>query len=110
MGGGGFGGVSGLEKKRQYKVAGRERRDRYGMVYDEDELRQRGEREGRGGETRERSRSRSPLKERDYEARDERRERGDERYKGGRDRDRDGYEGGGGSRGGRRDDSYQPSR
>merc|ERR1711939_997355 len=28
-GGGGFGGVSGLEKKRQYKVEGRERRDRY---------------------------------------------------------------------------------
>jgi peptidyl-prolyl cis-trans isomerase-like 4 len=44
---GGFGGVSGLEKKRQYKVdygEGRDR-DRYGMVYDEEEMRRRRERE-----------------------------------------------------------------
>lgn len=66
-GGGGFGGVSGLEKKRQYKAAdyGTGRRDRYGMVYDEDELRRRHEREGRYGaaDKHERSRSRSPRRD-----------------------------------------------
>lgn len=99
-GGGGFGGVSGLEKKRQYKdeseFRGRERRDRYGMVYDEDELRKRHEKEGRyNSEKRERSRSRSPQRERVRdervrESRDDRRGgRGDDRDRGGRGRDRD---------------------
>lgn len=65
QGGGGFGGVSGLEKKRQYKAAdysSGSRRDRYGMVYDEEEL---GRRHKQGGrydeERREKNRSRSPL-------------------------------------------------
>lgn len=67
QGGGGFGGVSGLERRSQYKSGDYGgRRDRYGMVYDEDELRKRGEREGNGydKEKRERSRSRSPQRER----------------------------------------------
>jgi peptidyl-prolyl cis-trans isomerase-like 4 len=76
QGGGGFGGVSGLEKKRQYKVAdyGGSRRDRYGMVYDEDELRKRHEREEKyDSEKRERSRSRSPREKRRHDHdRDER--------------------------------------
>jgi peptidyl-prolyl cis-trans isomerase-like 4 len=93
MGGGGFGGVSSLEKKRQYKAEsegrGRDKRDRYGMVYDEEELRKRHEREGKfsSADQRERSRSRSPQRERrDYDSRDDR--RGDGGQRGGRDRDR----------------------
>lgn len=90
-GGGGFGGVSGLEKKRQYKAADYStgsRRDRYGMVYDEDELRKRHEREGKyDSEKRERSRSRSPQREkRDYDSRDDRKGMGGGRDRGGRDR------------------------
>ncbi|KAL2071319.1 hypothetical protein VTL71DRAFT_12554 [Oculimacula yallundae] len=105
-GGGGFGGVSGLEKKRQYKLEGRERRDRYGMVYDEDEMRRRHERDGKSSaDTRERSRSRSPQREKEY---DRRGGRGDDSYQGAGNRDRDRYgRDGGDSRGGRRDDSYR---
>jgi peptidyl-prolyl cis-trans isomerase-like 4 len=114
QGGGGFGGVSGLEKKRQYKADDYGvRRDRYGMVYDEDELRRRGEREremggkpSRSPERREKSRSRSPSprrkETRHYDSRDDGRRRDD------RDRDRyrdRGYESRGG--GGRRDDGYR---
>ncbi|RDW62621.1 hypothetical protein BP5796_10923 [Coleophoma crateriformis] len=87
-GGGGFGGVSGLEKKRHYKAADysdNRRRDRYGMVYDEDELRKKHEREGRhDSEKRERSRSRSPRERREYGSRDDRSRGGSDR----RDRDR----------------------
>jgi peptidyl-prolyl cis-trans isomerase-like 4 len=112
MGGGGFGGVSGLEKKRQYKAdsegRGRDRRDRYGMVHDEEELRKRHEREGRSNfENNERSRSRSPRRDyRAYESKDDRRgDRGGggNTYYGGRDRDRNR------ERDGRRDreDSYK---
>lgn len=92
--GGGFGGVSGLEKKRQYKgedYGGR--RDRYGMVYDEDELRKRHEREGKyeseKRESRSRSRSRSPREKKgDYERDQRDRRRWDDReaYRGGGDR------------------------
>lgn len=59
---GGFGGVSGLEKKRHYKEGGdwQPRRDRYGMVYDEDELRRRGRDDKRSGGGREERRSLSP--------------------------------------------------
>lgn len=114
QGGGGFGGISGLEKRRQYKTDDYGvRRDRYGMVYDEDELRRRGEREremggkqSRSPERREKSRSRSPSprrkETRQYDSRDDGRRRDDrdrDRY---RDRDR-GYE----SWGGRRDDGYR---
>ncbi|TVY29645.1 Peptidyl-prolyl cis-trans isomerase-like [Lachnellula hyalina] len=86
--GGGFGGVSGLEKKRQYKLeeySSGPRRDRYGMVYDEDELRRRHEREEKyDSSKRERSRSRSPQRERgDFDSRDDRRERDDWRDRGG---------------------------
>jgi peptidyl-prolyl cis-trans isomerase-like 4 len=119
-GGGGFGGVSGLEKKRQYKAAdyGGGRRDRYGMVYDEDELRRRHEREGRyDSEKRERSRSRSPQRDsydsrgrggrdRDGEDRDRYEERNRDRYDNDRDRDR----GTRGSRDNRGDDNYRPGR
>lgn len=92
-GGGGFGGVSGLEKKRQYKNAdyssGR-RRDRYGMVYDEDEMRRRHEKEGKyDSSKRSRSRSRSPRWERqDYDRRDDRRDRDSDRGRGRRETDR----------------------
>lgn len=124
-GGGGWGGVDGLEQKRQYKAAeyGGGRRDRYGMVYDEEELRRRHEREKRDGryesEKQEKTRSRSPQhRERDYKSRDDGRSRGD--WDGGRGRDRygdrdRGYKGkdrydnrdrGDGER--RRDDTYRP--
>ena len=95
QGGGGFGGVSGLEKKRHYKAADYSnsgRRDRYGMVYDEEELRRRHEREGKyDSEKRERSRTRSPQRERGYYgSRDDRRGHGEG---GPRDRrDREDYE------------------
>ncbi|KAF8854146.1 putative peptidyl-prolyl cis-trans isomerase-like 4 [Acephala macrosclerotiorum] len=109
QGGGGFGGVSGLEERRQYKVGGTQRRDKYGMVYDEEEMRRRHERDGkyRDEERRDRSRSRSPRQDRD--SRDDRRggrgDRGRDRGSGrdrydDRDRDRD-------RRGGRGDDSYR---
>jgi len=106
-GGGGFGGVSGLEKKRQYKAGdyGGVRRDRYGMVYDEDDLRRRHKQDDKyDSEKRVRSRSRSPPKEGHNETRD---------YRGGRGgRDRGGDRGGYGQwdRGGshREDDNYRP--
>jgi peptidyl-prolyl cis-trans isomerase-like 4 len=120
QGGGGFGGVSGLEKRRHYKaddyVGGK--RDRHGMVYDEEELRKRYEREGKPGqEKRDRSRSSSPQRSRGDDSRDDRRvrdgrdrgsDRGryDDRGGGTRDRNRDDRDRGG--RGGRRDDTYRP--
>lgn len=83
--GGGWGGVSGLEKRRQYRgETEREvRRDRYGYVVDEDELRRRSERDRRDGDRRRspdrkdrRSRSRSPpRRERDRYGRDDDRRR-----------------------------------
>jgi len=105
-GGGGFGGVSGLEKKRQYKAGdyGGGRRDKYGMVYDEDDLRRRHRQDEKNdSEKRERSRSRSPQKERYDDSRDHRagrggRERGSDREYGRQDR--------GDSR--REDDNYRP--
>lgn len=111
--GGGFGGVSGLEKKRQYKAEGfGVRRDRYGMVYDENEMRRRHEREGKHEpEMSSRSRSRSPRGKRDYE-RDNRDRRRDEKvpYRGRGHRDR--YEERDKGRGDRRqrtDDRYRRS-
>lgn len=110
-GSGGFGGVSGLEKKRQYKAQDYSggRRDRYGMVYDEEELRRRHEREGKyDSEKRERSRSRSPQRERrDYH--DGRHEDGPRQGDGRRDRgrDRDRFEDRRGGRGGRDDHRYR---
>ncbi|KAI6250132.1 Peptidyl-prolyl cis-trans isomerase-like 4 [Erysiphe necator] len=64
---GGFGGVSGLEKKRQYKSdkerRGRDRKDKYGMIIDEEEMRKRHEREEKENvERRYRDRSSSPRK------------------------------------------------
>ena len=102
QGGGGFGGVSGLEKKRQYKAADYEggRRDRYGMVHDEEELRRKHEKEGRyDSEKRERSRSRSPQRERGYD---------DRRGRGGRDRDT--YDERDRDRGRHKDDRFRPGR
>ncbi|RDL38977.1 Uncharacterized protein BP5553_03317 [Venustampulla echinocandica] len=110
QGGGGFGGVSGLEKKRQYKAAdysSGSRKGRYGMVYDEEELRKRHNKEGKYDSEREKSRSRSPASHstqrdrRRYESRDDR---------GGRDnrRDRDLYDDPGRDRRrGRGDDGYK---
>ncbi len=109
--GGGWGGVEGLEKRRQYRgEAEREvRRDRYGYVVDEEELRRRSERNaasGRGGggstgekslerrDTRTKNRSRSPRMDRsprrDKYGRDERQDdrRRDDSY---RYRDRGDY-------------------
>jgi peptidyl-prolyl cis-trans isomerase-like 4 len=106
MGGGGFGGVSGLERKRQYREGDYSsgRRDRYGMVYDEDELRRKHEREGKyDSEKRERSRSRSPQRER-REYSDSR--RGDGRRQDDRLRDHDHYNERRGGRGGRGDDRH----
>ncbi|EON69435.1 hypothetical protein W97_08695 [Coniosporium apollinis CBS 100218] len=75
---GGFGGIEGLEKRRQYRNedAPRAREGRYGYVFDKGESRRRDEggRGGRGG-ARERSRSRSPKGEkRDRDGRGGRRE------------------------------------
>lgn len=122
-GGGGFGGVSGLEKKRQYKIADYAggKRDRYGMVYDEDELRRRHEREGKyDSEKRERSRSRSPQREiNSYDSRGHRgrdrggrhRDRYDDRDMGERDKGRyDARDRGRGARTGSGDDNYRPRR
>lgn len=115
-GSGGFGGVSGLEKKRQYKAQDYSggRRDRYGMVYDEEELRRRHEREGKyDSEKRERSRSRSPQRERrdyhDGRHEDRRHEDGPRQGDGRRDRgrDRDRFEDRRGGRGGRDDHRYR---
>ena len=113
--GGGFGGVSGLEKRRQYKAeeyGGR--RDRYGMVYDENELRERHKREGKYASDKNeriRSRSRSPRERKGYEDRDERdrRRRDDgDRYKGEGQRDRyDDRDRGRDNRGDRTDDRYR---
>jgi peptidyl-prolyl cis-trans isomerase-like 4 len=97
QGGGGFGGVSGLEKKRQFKAEDYGgRRDRYGMVYDEDELRKRHDRGSKYAteereRTRSRSRSRSPREKKPYherDGRDGRRYDGRDRYRGGSNRDR----------------------
>ena len=87
--GGGFGGVDTLEKKRHYKAGEYGgRRDRYGMVYDEEEFRKRSEKDVKKGERRERSRSPRGI---DYDRRGDRRD-----YQG--DRGRGNYD-----RGGRRD-------
>lgn len=117
QGGGGFGGVSGLEKKRQYRNADYSsgpRRDKYGMVIDEDELRKKHERDGKyEPSARERSRSpRSPGRDkRDYNSQNDRRGGGrdrDDRYdnRDRRDRDRGRYDDRDRNRGGRagRDD------
>jgi len=81
---GGFGGIEGLEKRRQYRNedAPRAREGRYGYVFDKGEARRRDEggRGGRGG-ARERSRSRSP--------------RGEKRDRDGRGGRREGYRDGG---------------
>lgn len=93
---GGWGGVDTLEAKRQYRGEDDRgvRRDRYGYVVDEEELRKRREQEGDGGDRggsreksperrnrRTRSRSRSPpRRDRDRYGRDDDRRR-DERYR-----------------------------
>lgn len=63
--GGGFGGISSLEKKRQYRAeyTVKSRSDRYGMVFDEEEARKRREK-SREHENRPRRRSRSPRRDR----------------------------------------------
>ncbi|KAK5171051.1 Peptidyl-prolyl cis-trans isomerase-like 4 [Saxophila tyrrhenica] len=101
---GGFGGIEGLEKRRQYRGAegARERGDKYGYVFDRDERRRREERDS--DRPKQRSRSRSPYrrdryekdrddgrrsKHRDYDDRtrdDGRRRRSRERYSGNRRR------------------------
>ncbi|KAI9825654.1 MAG: Peptidyl-prolyl cis-trans isomerase cyp6 [Thelocarpon impressellum] len=81
--GGGFGGISGLEKKRQYKAMdnyGNGPRG-YGMVFDKDEVRRRHEmRERTEHGLRERSRSTSPPRDKaDYRDRRSDDRRGEER-------------------------------
>lgn len=107
QGAGGFGGVDNLEKKRQYRNADYNsgRRDRYGMVYDEDEMRKRHEKDkGRGGD--ERQRSRSPRRQaRDDDGRENRRTGGTkDSYKSSRAYDRGRYDGRDRDNRGRRDD------
>lgn len=72
---GGFGGVSSLEKKRQYRsMADQGRKDSYGMVFDKHEMRHRNSgQDRRDYDHLERSRSRSPRR-REYH-RDDRRDR-----------------------------------
>jgi peptidyl-prolyl cis-trans isomerase-like 4 len=93
---GGFGGIEGLEKRRQYRASdtGRDRGSKYDYVFDQDERRHRDSRYKRY-----RSRSRSP-KRREYTDRDggrgydgkERRDRdGRRRDEGGRRRSRERY-------------------
>ncbi|OAX81018.1 peptidyl-prolyl cis-trans isomerase-like 4 [Emergomyces africanus] len=52
---GGFGGISNLEKRRQYRASEAPRRDGYGMVFDKEDMRRKGD-----PESYRRSRSRSP--------------------------------------------------
>ncbi|KAG5289918.1 RNA binding protein, peptidyl-prolyl cis-trans isomerase-like 4 [Histoplasma ohiense] len=54
---GGFGGISGLEKRRQYRASEAPGRDGYGMVFDKEDMRRRGD-----IESYRRSRSRSPAR------------------------------------------------
>ena len=114
-GGGGFGGVDSLERKRQYRNEdySSNRKDRYGMVYDEDELRRRhGNDSKRPEQVRRRSRSRSPRREvREYNSRDNRRAVGPSTnpFKEARNRDRDRYDDRDRDGRGRRND-YQPHR
>ncbi|CRG91538.1 peptidyl-prolyl cis-trans isomerase-like 4 [Talaromyces islandicus] len=87
--GGGFGGISSLERKRQYRAADeRGRSDRYGMVFDKDEMRRRPDRDSRTTRA-ERSRSRSP-RQGSYRRRDDDRHR-DDRRRHDRDGDRGSY-------------------
>ncbi|KAL2009327.1 hypothetical protein VTN00DRAFT_7521 [Thermoascus crustaceus] len=65
---GGFGGISSLEKKRQYRTDDIRHEDRYGMVFDREEMRRKpDQRESHRPSRRERSRSRSPRRRRDYD-------------------------------------------
>ncbi|KAK2744873.1 Peptidyl-prolyl cis-trans isomerase cyp6 [Onygenales sp. PD_40] len=84
---GGFGGISGLEKKRQYRASDAPRRDGYGMVFDKDEMRRRGDAEPSKA-SRGRSRSRSPRRPRHRSGSPERRRYDDD--DGGQDRRREG--------------------
>ncbi|KAK2763612.1 Peptidyl-prolyl cis-trans isomerase cyp6 [Emmonsiellopsis sp. PD_33] len=84
---GGFGGISGLEKKRQYRASDAPRRDGYGMVFDKDEMRRRGDAEPSKA-SRGRSRSRSPRRPRHRSRSPERRRYDDD--DGGQDRRREG--------------------
>ena len=70
---GGFGGISSLEKKRQYRAADSSRRDSrgYGMVFDKEDIRRR---KNQPSESR-RSRSRSPREDRNSRGRSDRERR-----------------------------------
>ncbi|KAE8548517.1 hypothetical protein EYB25_008895 [Talaromyces marneffei] len=90
--GGGFGGISSLERKRQYRTAeARGRTDRYGMVFDKDEMRRPPlDQDQKSSQPRSRSRSRSPDRRGPPRRYDD--QRRDDRYKDGnrnRERDRD---------------------
>lgn len=86
--GGGFGGISNLEKKRHYRAAENQKEDRdrrsggYGMVFDKDEIRNgRKGASSRDGVKRYQERSRSPYerdryRERSPSYRDQGRRRG----------------------------------
>ena len=90
--GGEFGGISTLEKKRQYRAVDDSRQqDNYGMVFDREEMqRQPGQHESYTSRHRERSRSRSPTRK------DPHRDRGDrhhDRHYDGRHRDEQSHRG-----------------
>ncbi|PGH06248.1 peptidyl-prolyl cis-trans isomerase-like 4 [Blastomyces parvus] len=67
---GGFGGISSLEKRRQYRASEAPRRDGYGMVFDKDEMRRKGDTassrrsRSRSPPRRDRHKSRSPARRR----------------------------------------------
>jgi peptidyl-prolyl cis-trans isomerase-like 4 len=92
--GGGFGGISGLEKKRQYKAMDTTDRDRgYGMVFDKNGNRRPLEDSFSPRPDRQRSRSRSPPRHKDREYRDDRREKhSHDRYRDRRYDDRRNFE------------------
>ena len=88
---GGFGGISSLEKKRQYRAADSSRRDSrgYGMVFDKEDIKRRRDQPSQSNR---RSRSRSPRGDRGSRGisdRDRRYERGGGRYQAKDERERD---------------------
>lgn len=90
--GGGFGGIEGLEKKRQYRAQADPDRDRpgqYGLVLNDKRRQDNGNAEGRSESNRQRSRSRSPVRRRDDQARSQHDERFSRRRSPSRERYRD---------------------
>ncbi|OAT08012.1 peptidyl-prolyl cis-trans isomerase-like 4 [Blastomyces gilchristii SLH14081] len=90
---GGFGGISSLEKRRQYRASEAPRRDEYGMIFHKDDMRRKGD-----TESYRRSRSRSPSRRHRHRSRSPpRRRSGDDNdalYRRSKDSSRHTYESG----------------